>query len=112
MTIKSLLLTGALAVATLSIASAKSYDITLSSPTQVANTALKAGAYKLKVEGSSAVFTDIRSGKTYTAPIQIENAPKKFDVTAVGTQKKSDADRIQSIELGGTTTRIEFSDSE
>lgn len=112
MTIKSLLLTGALAVAALSIASAKSYDIILSTPTRVANNALKAGEYKVKVEGSNAVFTDVDSGKTYSAPIKIENASKKFDVTAVGTQKKSDADRIQSIELGGTTTRIDFSDSE
>ena len=112
MTMKSLLLTGALAVATLSIASAKSYDIVLSSPANVANNALKPGEYKLKVQGANAVFTDVDSGKTYTAPIKIENASQKFDVTAVATQKKSDADRIQSIELGGTTTRLEFSGSE
>jgi hypothetical protein len=33
-------------------------------------------------------------------------------VTAVSTQKKNDADRIQSIELGGATTRIESGDPE
>ena len=112
MTIKSLLLTGALAVATLSIASAKSYDIVLSNPTKVANVNLKAGEYKVKLEGSNAIFTDVETGKTFTAPAKVENAPKKFDVTAVDTQKKADIDEMQAIELGGTNTKIEFSDSE
>ena len=112
MNIKSLLLTGALAVATLSIASAKSYDIVIGNPTKVANVALKPGAYTLKLNGSNAIFTDVDNGKHYSAPFKSENAAKKFDVTAVDTQKKADNDRIQSIELGGTNTILEFSDSE
>jgi len=112
MKIKSLLLTGALAVATLSIASAKTYDIVLSNPTKAANVSLKAGEYTLKVEGTNAIFTDVETGKTYTAPVKLENATKKFGQTAVDTEKKSDVDHIQTIELGGTTTKVEFSESE
>ncbi|HMD70832.1 MAG TPA: hypothetical protein VKF41_05780 [Bryobacteraceae bacterium] len=112
MTIKSLLLSGTLAIASLSIASAKRYDIRLTSPTKVANIALKAGEYTLKLEGANAIFTDVESGKTYTAPAKIEKAAKKFDVTAVETDKKADVEHIQSIDLGGTTTKIEFSESE
>ena len=112
MTFKSLLLTGALAVASLSIASAKSYDIVLSGPTMVAHTQLKPGEYRVKVEGTNAVFTAVENGKTYTAPAKIGTGTKKFDVTAVGTDKKPDAEHINSIELGGTNTRIEFSESE
>ena len=112
MNIKSLLITGALAVASLSVASAKSYDIVLANPTQVANQQLKPGEYKVKVEGNTAVFTDVESGKKFTAPAKIETAPKKFDLTAVGTQKKSDVEQMNSIELGGTNTKLEFSESE
>lgn len=112
MNIKSLLLTGALAVATLSIATAKSYDIVIGNPTTVANVALKPGEYRLKLEGSNAIFTDVDNGKQYSAPFKSGNAARKFDVTAVDAQKKADTDRIQSIELGGTSTILQFSDSE
>jgi hypothetical protein len=112
MTIKSLILTGALAVGSLSIASAKSYDIVLSSPTKVANVQLKAGEYRVKVEGNNAVFTDVESGKSVTAAAKIETGDKKFDETAVSTEKKADMDQMQSIELGGSHTKIEFSESE
>jgi hypothetical protein len=112
MTIKSLLITGALAVASLSIASAKSYDIVLSAPTQVANVQLKAGEYSLKLEGNNAVFTAVESGKSFTAPAKVTAGTQKFDQTAVGTDRKADVDHIQSIELGGTKTTIEFNQSE
>ena len=112
MTIKSLLITGALAVASLTVASAKSYDIVLSSNTKVANVQLKAGEYKVKVEGNSAVFTDVDSGKKVTAPATLKTADKKFSETAVSTEKKANVDQMQSIELGGSNTKIEFSESE
>lgn len=112
MTFKSLILTGVLAVASLSIASAKSYNIVLSNPTKVANVDLKAGEYKLKLEGANAVFTNVETGKQFTAPAKLGNAAKKFETTAVATDKKADAEHISSIELGGTTTRIEFSETE
>lgn len=112
MTIKSLILTGALAVASLSIASAKSYDIVLSGPTKVANVQLKAGEYKVKMEGTNAVFTSVETGKSVTAPAKVQTAGKKFDLTAVATDKKGETDQISNIELGGTNTKIEFSESE
>jgi|SRR5579872_217078 len=112
MTIKSLLLTGALAVASLTVASAKSYDIVLSSPTKVANVQLKAGEYKVKMDGNNAIFTDVESGKSVTAPAKIETGDRKFSETAVSTEKKADMEQIQSIELGGSNTKIEFSESE
>ena len=112
MTIKSLLITGALAVASLSIASAKSYDIVLSAPEQVANVQLKAGEYSLKLEGNNAVFTDANNGKRFTAPAKVTAGDQKFDQTAVDSNKKADVDHIQSIELGGTKTKLEFNESE
>lgn len=111
MTAKSLLQTacfGALGLASLGIASAKSYNITLSSPTMAGSTELKPGAYTLKVEGSQAVFTDVESSKSWTAPVKVENSTTKFGETTVESANKGDMAHIQSIDLGGSNTKLEF----
>ena|ERR1700691_4321612 len=111
MTAKSLLgivCFGALGLASLGIASAKSYDITLDSPAMAGNTELKPGAYKVKVEGTQAVFTDAQSSKSWTAPVKIENSGRKFSETAVESVNQGDMAHIQSIALGGSNTKLEF----
>jgi hypothetical protein len=102
MTSKSLLLIGTLALA--GIASAKSYDIVLSSPQKAGSIQLAAGEYSLKVQGSNAIFTNVETGKSVTAPVKVENATKKFEQTAVD----STGDQIKSIELGGSNTMLEL----
>jgi hypothetical protein len=104
MTTKSLLLTGALALASLSIGYAKSYDLVFSTPVRAGNLQLQPGQYTLKVKGNTATFTNVETDKTYTAPVKIQDAGKKFDVTAVDTSK----DQIQKIELGGSNNELEF----
>jgi hypothetical protein len=106
MTTKSLLMIGTLALA--SLTSAKSYDIVLSSPAKAGNLELQPGEYTLKLQGNNAVLTNLDSGKKFTAPVKVENAGKKFDVTAVDTTKQNGADAIQAIELGGSNTKLEF----
>jgi hypothetical protein len=108
MTAKSLLIVGALGLASLGIASAKSYDIRLGTPVMVGSAELKAGDYKVKVEGSQAVFTDVVSSKTWTAPVKIENGDRKFDMTAVEMSNQGDTAHIDAIDLGGSNTKLEF----
>jgi hypothetical protein len=108
MTKKSLLLVAALAAFSLPFASAKSYDITLSGPTMVGTAQLPAGEYTVKVEGSNAVFTNADNDKSFTAPIKIENADKKYDETSIETTQEGDARHIQDIRLGGSTTKLDF----
>jgi hypothetical protein len=106
MTTKSLLIVGTLALA--SLASAKSYDIVLSSPTKAGSLELKAGEYSLKVKGSTAVFTSVDTGKSFTAPVKVQEGSKKYDNTAVDTQKSNGEDQIKTIELGGSTTQLQL----
>ena len=108
MTAKSLLIVGALGLASLGIASAKSYDFTLSAPAMAGNQELKPGAYKVKVEGSQAVFTDVQTSKTWTATVKIENGAQKFGETVVETTQQSDMAHIDAIDLGGSNTKLEF----
>jgi hypothetical protein len=108
MTTKSVLTLGAMALFTLGIASAKSYDIRLDNATTVGSTQLKAGEYKVKVNGSEATFTDANTSKSYTAAVKTESNTTKFDQTTVQTSKQNGVDSLKEIDLGGSTTKLEF----
>jgi hypothetical protein len=108
MTAKSLLFVGALGLASLGIASAKSYDIMLNAPAMAGSTQLKPGEYKLKVEGTQAVFAEVEGSKTWTVPVKVENAAQKFDQTAVESSIQGDVAHIHTIDLGGSNTKLEF----
>ena len=108
MTTKSLLLIATLALA--GIANAKSYDITLSTPVKAGSVQLAAGEYSLKVQGSNAIFTNVRTGKSFTAAVKAETADKKFGVTAVICDTKDGDSHIMSVELGGSSTKLELGD--
>lgn len=107
---KSLLLTGAFALSSAAVLSAKSYDIVLDSPSQAGQVQLSKGEYRVKLQGSNAVFTNIDTGKKFTAPVKVENAAKKFDETAVEAVTQNGTAHIKSIDLGGSTTQLEFAD--
>jgi hypothetical protein len=103
-----ILLVGALTLASLSLASAKTYDIILTQASKAGNVQLAAGEYHLKIQGSNAVFTNLDNNKSFTVPVKVENAEKKFDQTAVDTNDANGSTTVQSIELGGSTTKLGF----
>ena len=108
MTTKSLLLIATLALA--GIANAKSYDIMLSAPVKAGSVQLAAGEYSLKVQGSNAIFTNVQTRKSFTTPVKAETADKKFDATAVVSTTKDGDSHIMSVQLGGSTTRLDLGD--
>jgi hypothetical protein len=99
---------GALALSTISIASAKSYDITLTVPAKVGSAQLSAGEYKVTVDGTNVVFTNRDTAKQVSATAKIDTVEKKYDVTAVDTTKNGTEEQINAIELGGSKTKLEF----
>lgn len=108
MTKKSLLIVGALTLASLGVASAKSFDVVLTSPAMAGNTELKPGEYKLKVEGSQAVFTEAETNKSFTVPVKVANGAAKFDHTMVESTNQNGMDNINSIDLAGSSTKLQF----
>jgi hypothetical protein len=110
MTTKSLFAVGALTLASFGIARAKSYDITLSSPAKAGTTELKAGAYRVKVEGSQAVFTNEESQKSVTVPVTIQHSGQKASETSVQIHSNNGVDTIHEISLGGSDTKVELSE--
>ena len=105
---KKLLAIGVLAVSSLSILSAKTYELTLSTPTKAGSVELKAGQYRLKVDGENAIFTDVNNAKSFTTPVKIVVTDTKFDETMVQSKKDGDTDRIEEIDLGGSKTKLGF----
>jgi hypothetical protein len=106
MTAKSLLIVGALGLSSLAFAGTKSYDIILNSPAKAGATELQPGSYKLKVEGSQVVFS--RDGKEWMAPVKVGTADHKFAATTVESSQQGDMDNIKAIDLGGSTTQLQF----
>lgn len=107
MNVRSLLITGAVALSTAAIASAKTYEVTVTSPAKAGSVELKPGDYKLKVEGSQAVFTDSHN-KSFSVPAKVENVAKKFDYTSVETASRGGVDTIQAIDLGDSKTQLKL----
>jgi hypothetical protein len=108
MNTRSLLIVGALTLSSFGIASAKSFDVILGAPAMAGSTQLQAGEYKLKIEGTQATFTDAQSAKSVTVAVKVENADHKFRETTVETNNQNGMDNIQSIDLAGSNTKLEF----
>ena len=105
---KTLVLGVLLGLSSLCFAGQKSYDVIFSAPATVSGVKLAAGEYKVKVDGANAVFTDSKSFKSVSTTVKVETGTKKFQFTAVDATKDSGVDRVNAIELGGSSTKLEF----
>lgn len=98
-----------LAFGTLALAAAmaapNTYNIKLDDAAWVGSTQLKAGDYKIQVEGDKAV---IKSGKKDVAevPVKVEQSEKKFPSSEVFMHSDNHKNQIEEFRIGGTTTRI------
>jgi hypothetical protein len=87
----------------LSIASAATpYDITLLDTVSVGKTELKAGDYKVEMQGDRAVFT--AGMKTFTIPATLGKSDQPFVSTVFISQHA----KLKEIDLGGTQDKIVF----
>jgi|HubBroStandDraft_2_1064218.scaffolds.fasta_scaffold142312_2 hypothetical protein len=95
-----------LAVATFALtalAASNTFHVTFDDAAWIGSTQVKAGDYKLQVEGDKAT---LKSGKTVIeAPAKLETADHKFETTGVVMDSKG---KVQEIQIGGTKDRIVF----
>jgi hypothetical protein len=92
----------------LSVAGAKSFDVTLPQAAKAGSVDLKSGKYSVVVDGSKVRFTDSATGKTTEAEATVASSDKKFQVTQVDTIQANGQNTIREIDLGGTTTKLQF----
>jgi hypothetical protein len=93
----------------LSIAAAKTYEITIDNAMKAGTVTLKPGRYNMKVDAAKVMFTD-DSGKSVEATGKVVTADKKFDNTMVDSKQVNGVAEIREIDLGGTKTKIQFSE--
>jgi len=96
-------LTLCFATLVLGVASAaSSYTVTLPNDATAGSTQLKAGTYKLELQGNQAIF---KQGKTSaTIPVKVEKAPSAFPYTSVDTRDS----KLMEIDLHGTNLKLVF----
>ena len=93
----------------LSLASAKSYEISVDNVTKAGDLQLQPGLYKVSVDGSKVKFTSEDSGKAVETTATVDSSNKsKFSSTALETEQVNGMTTIHEIDLGGTLTTIKF----
>jgi hypothetical protein len=96
------------AFAAMAMAAGKTYDLKLYEPAMVGNTELKAGEYRVQVTDDKAVIKGSKVQKE--AAIKIETADSKYNTTTVRLSA-GEKPQIKEIRLGGTKTKLVFSES-
>ncbi len=87
-------------------ASAATYSVTLFQPSVVSGTELKAGEYKLTIDGNKA--TIMKGKEKVEATVKTETTDTKFAATSVRYADQGGKMKVQEIRLGGTMTKVLF----
>jgi hypothetical protein len=104
---KSVVAACVLAALAVGVASAKSYDFSLSAPATAGSHELKAGqVYSVQVKGSEAVITGDKDRQSFSVPVKAEQSATKYDSTIVETTSSGSTVVVRAIGLGGSTTRL------
>jgi hypothetical protein len=91
-------------------ASGKSYDVTLHQTITSGGVELQPGEYKLNVENEKATFHQHKLAAEN--PVRVETAEEKYRSTSMILVKGDGKYRIREIHLGGTNTRLVFTDTQ
>jgi hypothetical protein len=89
------------------LASAKTYTFTVADPALAGTEQLTKGEYKLEVDGSNVILKD-KNGNRLEITATVENVEQKFDRTAFVWSTRDGVRRLESVQLGGTRSRIQF----
>ena len=94
------------AVLGLALASAKSYNMTLSVPMSAGNTELKAGNYEVSVKGQNVVISGWKTENSI--PVRVETGAKRYEATSVKYKTENGKKQIYEIQLGDSKTKLIF----
>ena len=106
--LKTIVLAAALGLASMTVASAKTYNLVLSTPATAAGLQLPAGSYKVNVSSRFAMFTNLESNKSVMVLYRLDSSNTVYDHTAVDLKSEAGAQRIESIELENSGNKLEF----
>ena len=107
---KSICVAGALAFAALGVAQAKSYETVFTVPVQAGSMELQPGAYSISRKGDTAVFTKVATGDTFRVPVTVQYMAGRNQTENVVIGHKNGQAYIESVQLGGRHTTLEFTE--
>ena len=105
---KSLILAAALGLASMTVASAKTYNVVLPENAIAGSTQLAAGSYTVNVTPRFAMFTNTENNKSVMVLYRLDSTGTTYEHTAVDLKTEAGAQRIESIELENTGNKLEF----
>ena len=87
-------------------AAAARYNVDFRSPVVVSGTELKAGAYRMEVNGDRALIEGNK--QKVECNVKVEEGSDKYSDTTVRYSMVDGKNRISEIRLGGTKTKVVF----
>lgn len=82
------------------------YKVTLTAPAVIAGSVVKAGDYRIVVNGDKATLT---TGKTsLEVPVKVETGNQRFQFTSVESSTVAGKNVLDDIHVGGTSTTLVF----
>jgi hypothetical protein len=82
------------------------YKVTLTESAVIAGSVVKAGDYRIVVNGDKATLT---SGKiSLEVPVKVETGTQKYQYTSVESRTEAGKNVLDDIHVGGTSTTLVF----
>lgn len=97
-----------LAIAGLSFAGTKSYDVTFDSPAVLGPMEVESGHYKVSFDGSKVTLVNENTRKSFETTATVQTSEKKFSETVVESKRTEGKLLVDEIQLGGTKTALDF----
>lgn len=86
----------------------QSCKFTVNNPARIGDQELRPGEYKLVVDASKVVLTEVKTGKSIEINAKIETADTKASSTEVHSRQVDGGSQISEIRMGGSKTKIIF----
>ena len=107
-TMKNIVFAAALGLASMTFASAKSYNVALNVATNVGQAQLAAGTYTMNVNGAVAVFTNVETGDRKIVLVRATDSNRDYTRTAIELVDQNGSQRMEAIELEDSNSKLEF----
>jgi len=91
-------------LAGVAFAGSNSFTLTLSEPTMIGGTELKAGEYKCVLQDQKIVLK--HGHQTTEAAVKVETGQSKYSITTVTYANAGGKNKVEEIKLGGTNMKL------
>ena len=96
------------AIAGLSFAGIKSYEVTFDSTAVLGPMEVESGHYQVSFDGSKVTLVNENTHKSFETTATVQTSEKKYSETAVESHRDGGKLLVNEIQLGGTKTALEF----